>query len=163
MYRACPFLYSNFKIYIEKNKQTLDYFHRFKEIKIGGKQWEVKAIDTYGGDGIIQVLLGETFTNTIKDEYYEELTPTDQSEITDPFIKGLDVVKPYDTVEYVVQNLFDTTNGFWKIDNPKVKIVEQDSERIVVDIMTGKSGNFEINYEVDGNVLLTLPVTITSL
>ena len=73
------------------------------------------------------------------------------------------MVKPYDTVEYVVQNLFDTTNGFWKIDNPKVKIIEQDSERIVVDIMTGKSGKFEISYEIDGNVVLTLPVTIGSL
>ena len=151
------------EIYIEKNEQTLDYFHRFNTIEIGGKMWEVKAKDTYGGDGIIQVLLGETFTNTIEKEEYVEPKPTDQSDIKEPFIKGLDYVKPYDTVEYVVQNLFDTTNGFWKIDNPKVKIIEQDSERIVVDIMTGKSGNFEISYEIDGNVVLTLPVTIGSL
>ena len=125
--------------------------------------WEVKAKDYYAGDGIIQVLLGETFTNTIEKEEYIEPKPTDQSDIKEPFIKGLDYVKPYDTVKYVVQNLFDTTNGVWKIDNPKVKIIEQDSERIIVDIMTGKSGKFEISYEIDSNVVLTLPVTIGSL
>ena len=29
--------------------------------------------------------------------------------------------------------------------------------------MTGKSGNFEISYEINGDVVLTLPVTIGSL
>lgn len=150
------------EIYITKNEQTLDFFHRFAEIKIGGKQWEVKAIDTYGGDGIIQVLLGETFTNTIKDEYYEEKKPTDQSDINIPFIKGLDVVKPYDTVTYSIQNL-DVANGIWKIDNSKIKIVEQSVEQITVDIMTGKSGNFTIFYEQNGIDAIELPVTIVSL
>lgn len=150
------------EIYITKNEQTLDFFHRFTEVKIGGKQWEVKAIDTYGGDGIIQVLLGETFTNTIKDELYEEKKPTDQSDIDIPFIKGLDVVRPYDTVTYSIQNL-DVANGIWKIDNSKIKIVEQSSEQIIVDIMTGKSGSFNIFYEQEGIDTLQLSVTIDSL
>lgn len=150
------------EIYITKNEQTLDFFHRFTEVKIGGKQWEVKAIDTYGGDGIIQVLLGETFTNTIKDELYEEKKPTDQSDIDIPFIKGLDIVRPYDTVTYSIQNL-DVANGIWKIDNSKIKIVEQSSEQIIVDIMTGKSGSFNIFYEQEGIDTLQLSVTIDSL
>ena len=150
------------EIYITKNKQTLDFFHRFTEVKIGGKQWEVKAVDTYGGDGIIQVLLGETFSHTIEDEYYEELKPSEQIDNGEPYIEGLNVVKPYDTVTYTIKNL-DVANGIWKIDNPKIKIIEQTTEQIIVDIMTGKSGNFEINYEVDGNMLLTLSVTISSL
>ena len=150
------------EIYITKNEQTLDFFHRFTEVKIGGKQWEVKAIDTYGGDGIIQVLLGETFTNTIKDELYEEKKPTDQSNIDVPFIKGLDVVRPYDTVTYSIQNL-DVANGIWKIDNSKIKIVEQSSEQIIVDIMTGKSSSFNIFYEQEGIDTLQLSVTIDSL
>lgn len=150
------------EIYITKNEQTLDFFHRFTEVKIGEKQWEVKAIDTYGGDGIIQVLLGETFTNTIKDELYEEKKPTDQSDIDIPFIKGLDVVKPYDTVTYSIQNL-DVANGIWKIDNSKIKIIEQSSEQIIVDIMTGKSGSFNIFYEQEGIDTLQLSVTIDSL
>ena len=150
------------EIYITKNEQTLDFFHRFTEVKIGGKQWEVKAVDIYGGDGIIQVLLGETFSHTIEDEYYEELKPSEQIDNGEPYIEGLNVVKPYDTVTYTIKNL-DVANGIWKIDNPKIKIIEQTTEQIIVDIMTGKSGNFEINYEVDGNILLTLPVTIGSL
>lgn len=150
------------EIYITKNEQTLEFFHRFAEIKIGGKQWEVKAIDTYGGDGIIQVLLGETFTNTIKDEYYEEPKPSDQSEIEIPFIKGLDVVKPYDTLTYSIENLA-VANGIWKIDNSKVKIIEQSSEQIVVDIMTGKSGSFKISYEIEDEEPIELSVTIASL
>lgn len=150
------------EIYITKNEQTLDFFHRFTEVKIGGKQWEVKAVDTYGGDGIIQVLLGETFSHTIEDEYYEELKPSEQIDNGEPYIEGLNVVKPYDTVTYTIKNL-DVANGIWKIDNSKIKIIEQTAEQIIVDIMTGKSGNFEINYEIDGNIVLTLPVTIGSL
>lgn len=150
------------EMYITKNEQTLDFFHRFKEIKVDGKQWEVKAVDTYGGDGIIQVLLGETFSHTIEDEYYEELKPSEQVDTGIPYIKGLDVVKPYDTLTYTIENL-DVANGIWKIDNSKIKIVEQTTEQIVIDVITGKSGSFIISYEIENEEPILLPVTIASL
>ena len=148
------------EMFITKNEETLDFFHRFQKIKVNGNTWQVKAVDEYHADGVLQILLGEYFNNTIKDEYYVEPTPTEPTDLESPHIKGDDVVKPFSIVEYSIVGL---ENGEWEVDNSKkAKIISIENDKLTLEIVASKHGNFNLSYKTD-NELLTLPITIASL
>ncbi|AXF52480.1 MAG: Ig domain protein [Caudoviricetes sp.] len=151
-------------IYITKDENTLDYFHRFKEVTIGDKNWKVKTVDTYSADGIIEVCLGEWYTNSI--EKYSVKHQSKQDDIKDivnkdgVYISGKDVVDPFSTEEYKIHNLF---NGNWEIDNKKkAKIIEKTGNTVIVQIISGKSGNFNLIYNKEGEQVI-FPVKIKSI
>lgn len=151
-------------MYITKDEFTLDYFHRFKEVKINGKNWQVATIDTYSADGIIEVCLDETFTNELNDIYKEKQSKKDAESalprVEDIYIEGPKMVNPYEQYKYKVYGL---TDGNWEISNfKKVSIKSKDNTTITINIITGKSGNFILRYTTDDKEV-SLPIEIKSI
>ena len=151
-------------IYITKNEDTLDYFKRFAIVPINGDNWEVQAVNKYRGDGIIEVVLKETFNNTIKDEQKieEQNKPTPPIETESIYIAGDESVYPYETYDYLIQNTNE--NGKWMIDNPKkAQIVSQNNKEVTLSIVSGKSGRFNLIYQRENNENIIKEIKINSL
>lgn len=152
-------------MYITQNEETLDYFHRFQKLKIGNEMWEVKTVDPYSADGIIEVCLGEWYNNEFEEE------PTKKPDKTDkpideadkqrlPHIDGPTIVQPYDIIQYSIKGLQD---GKWIIsNNKKARFVNREKDVITIEIITGKSGEFNLTYENEEQSI-TLPIEIKSL
>jgi hypothetical protein len=148
-------------MYITKDEFTLDYFERFKKIKIDNKPWEVQAVDTISSMGIIEVALKETFSNTLEEEMKDAETETNgNQEAGSPHIVGSTIVYPYETYSYSIDGL---VNGIWSVDNMKlVKINGFDSAEVSISIKTGRSGNFTLSY-TSGSQTVELPIVIESI
>lgn len=145
-------------MFITKNEDTLDYFHRFTEIKVDGKTWQVAAKNEESGDGIIEIALDEYFNNTILEQQkeWEEKYPPEPivSEI-----QGELEVYPYEMYEYTIE----AEGGEWKVSNSKAKILKSSETSVTVGIVTGKSGNFDLSYCRENLDDVVLPITIKSL
>lgn len=142
-------------IFITKNEETIDYFHRFKEVKIDGLPYEVNAIDWYASDGIIEVNLEETYKTTIADEakQYEEPELPQHSKI-----EGDVHVFPYDIKTYQIKS---QEVGNWIVNNKKAKILKSTPTFVTLEVITGKSGEFTLSYVDENNVEIDkLDVTI---
>ena len=148
-------------MYITKDEFTLDYFERFKKIKIDDKPWEVQAVDTMSSTGIIEVALKETFSNTLEEEMKNAETETNgNQEAGSPHILGSTIVYPYETYSYSIDGL---TNGVWSVDNMKlVKINGFNNTEVSISIKTGRSGNFTLSY-TSGSQTVELPIVIESI
>lgn len=150
-------------MYITKNEDTLDYFHRFKQIKIGNDMWEVKTVDPYSADGIIEVCLGEWYNNEFAEESKQKSTVPDEGniELPIPRIEGPEIVHPFDIVEYTIVG-FD--KGQWSIsNNKKANFIKSEGNVITIEVITGKSGRFDLTYINEDNQSVTLPIEIKSL
>lgn len=139
-------------VYIQRNKQTQEYFNRFDKIKIDGHTWQVKVVDTLTVPGIIELEVQEYF-----DSLTEDLVKTHQINIQND-IFGLQEVYPYEIYQY---NIKDTTGEF-SISNNKARILSQTDGQCQVEILSGKKGNFNLIYTTE-NKQYTLPITILSL
>lgn len=155
-------------MYITKNEETLNYFHRFQKIDIpredgnGIDTWEIKTVDPYSADGIIEVCLGEWFNNEFAETPSSEETDDSSEEpsSTAIYIDGPKAVQPYDTVTYRVYGL---NNGSWEISNKsKAKFVSGQGNVINIEIISGKSGNFDLTYKTKTHSV-SLPIEIKSI
>ena len=149
-------------MYITKNEETLEFFKRFKVFKIDGHNWRVSARDIYSQGAIIEVYLEEYFDNTLEDEMIEIKPDVPPAE--EPHIGGPQVVEPYQTnLEYKIEGLSEELlTGTFVVNSTKIKIKEMTNNSCVIDIVTGKSGNFKIIYKREGEEDLELPVMIES-
>ena len=149
---------------LTNNEETDAYFHRFTKIKFKGKNWEVQAIDNISTEGIIDVYLKEYYSNTIQEEVDKEnkenIPEVIEPEEGTPQIKGENQVYPYDSKEFVVEN---ATGGTWFVDSNEVNIIAQTDSTVKVNVVTGKSGKFNLIYRVAGADDIVFPVTILSL
>lgn len=132
-------------MYITKNEDTEKFFSRFSKFKLGNQYWEVQATDKISVEGLIEVALKEDFTNNF-DEPIEEITKEDDR--IDPIIVGPLTVKPYSIINYGVKNI--QTGGIWSVsDLNKAQIKTVTSDGIILEIISGKSGQFTLIYELD--------------
>lgn len=145
-------------MYIEKNEETLEFFSRFRKIKIADQYWEVQATDKLTVDGIIEVALKEDFTNNFE----EEPTEIKKEDIgLEPMIYGPQVLKPFSIASYSLKNIAE--GGDWEISNPALaRIKTIDGNNIIIEIITGKSGQFTLKYIKD-NKEIELLIKILSL
>ena len=147
-------------MYITKNEETLNYFHRFTKIEIDGLPWEVQVVDAIATEGIIEVSLKETYKNTIEKEIKEKETII--LEKKDIYIKGSNKVLPYEEYLYEIVGIED--EGIWEISNNKAKIIgEKNQLQVKIGIITGRSGAFVLRYVREGLDAIELPITIESL
>lgn len=157
------------EIYITKNAETLEFFHRFQKVKIDGQTWEVVAVNSASGEGIIKVALMEDFNNTIQEQ--QAAIDIERKEETEearerrrkaglPSIVGDNIVYPYDIKEYKIEN---AGGGRWVLATKKARILKEDSNWVKIEIVTGKSGFIDLQYYIDGEVAAQLPITIESL
>lgn len=158
------------QMYITQNEETLKIFHRFKKIMINGKPWEVQAADSLTTPGIITVNLKETFSNTpetdIEKAVQESINEVKVEEQEGIYIHGPLEVYPYDVCNYELKNCGDA--GIWKIVSETrkgmVKLIDLGDYKIELNIMTGKSGNFDIVYEaLDGNIIASARIKVLSV
>lgn len=148
-------------MYITKNEETLDYFHRFTKIEIDGLPWEVQVVDSIATEGIIEVSLKETYKNTIEKEIKEEekIVIPEKKNI---YIKGFNKTLPYE--EYLYEIIGTKDEGIWEISNNKAKIIgEKNQLQVKIGITTGRSGSFVLKYVREGLDAIELPITIESL
>ena len=159
-------------IQITKNSKTMKYFDRFKVIKLKNiyideetgevfeeiHNWQVVATDKWSSNGVIDVYLKEYADNSMEDAAVQpEIVEPD---IEQPYIRGPQFVDVYDTfVEYSIEN---TSNGTFVVNSSKVKIIESTETSCVMDIITGKSGKFDIIYRRENEDDIVLNVTINS-
>lgn len=147
-------------MYITKNEETLDYFHRFTRIEIDGLPWEVQAVDAIATEGIIEVSLKETYRNSIEKEIEKDKEEV-QPEKKDIYIEGPNTVYPYEEYEY---KIIGTDGGTWEISTNKAKIIGEKTQTTVkIEITSGRSGNFILKYNKEGLDAIELPITIESL
>lgn len=128
-------------------------------MKFDNHNWKIIATDKYSQKGLIQVYLKEDFDNDMEDKQIEP-TIVEVNE-NSPHIEGPMIVKPYDkNLEYSIKNV---SNGAFVVESNKIKVIETDSSSIKLNILSGKSGSFEIKYEVGGDVAASAMIIIESL
>lgn len=151
------------QMYITKDEKTEAFFHRFAVIKVNGQPWEVQSVDSISSDGIILVYLKEWYNNSIqeaRDEEDAETVSGNELGANIPAIIGPTAVYPYDKKSYTIEN---AENGYWVIGSQKAKIIDQDETMVKIEIISGRSGNFELKYVRDGEDDIILPIEIKSL
>jgi len=148
-------------MYITKDEATEEFFHRFKIVNIANKPWEVQAIDSISSDGIIIIALKEWYKNDAEAALEQTQSPVIEEEPESPRIVGKDKVYPYDVLTYTLENIEE--EGQWSVNSQKIKILQQTRDLLKIEVITGKSGEFEIQYTLDNENVITLPVKILSL
>lgn len=149
---------------ITKTKETEAFFHRFSKIKFREKTWEVQAIDNISTEGTIDVYLKEYYSNEVEDAYLKEQEET-LPEIIPPaensvYIAGDSVVYPFDIKEYTIKNASD---GQWILEGNKARILESTEGKVVIEIVSGRSGAVNLLYKRQDKEDIVLPITIESL
>ena len=147
-------------IYVTKNEETLDFFKRFQILKIDGHRWRVAATDIFSQGSIIEVYLEEFFDNSLEDEQIKKEPIIFGEE--EPYIDGPQFVEPYQTeIKYSLANNLNAT-GVFLVNSKKIKIVNSDNNSCIINVISGKAGEFKIIYREEGKEDLELNVTIES-
>lgn len=157
-------------MYITMDKNTKQYFKRFKTVKIydpkeqKNKTWQIVGVDPYYGDNILQVFLDEYYENSIADLILEKKQQLQDEEPLNrdfPYIDGPVQVTQYSKAYYQIKNI---TGGHWYL---KWHELEQDlnsqKEIIPLNISIGDLGIFTLIYRVNGIDDITLDVNIVPL
>lgn len=150
---------------IQNTEETRKLFKRFKKVKVKNMNWEVQAADDFSLDSIITVYLKEDFSNDIKEEYEKEqaekipeIIPPEENEI---YIEGEQVVYPFDKKTYYIKNI---SGGIWKVSDTKKAIIKnQTDEEVAVEVISVRSGNFDLIYKRESEDDVVLHITIDSL
>ena len=119
------------------------------------------AVDRYTKDGLMEIYLKEVNYNEMEDvKITPEIEPIDK---TKPYINGLQVVHPYDTD--LIYSIQGANGGIWKAPSAfkQVKITYSDDLSCTIDIITGRSNNFVLQYVIGDEVIAELPIRIDSL
>lgn len=130
-------------VYIKKDDNTLNFFHRFTKIKINGHMWEVQVTDPISVPGILELELQEYYDN--KEADLPQVKPSDK----DQLIKGEKIVKQNTSVGYMVDDSIYNPSTSWTIaGNDRVKIEEtlNGGKICKVKIHEGAVGKFTLIY-----------------
>lgn len=150
---------------ISKTEETKDLFKRFAKVKIKGRNWEVQASDDFSLENIITVYLKEDYSNEIEEEYNKEQAEKIPEEIPpredEVYIEGDSVVYPFDYKVYCIKN---AEGGKWKISDSKKAIIRaQVGNEVEVEIVSARSGKFDLIYIRENEDDVVLHITIDSL
>lgn len=130
-------------VYIKKDDNTLNFFHRFTKIKINGHMWEVQVTDPISVPGILELELQEYYDNREAD--LPQVKPSDKNQL----IKGEKIVKQNTSVGYMVDDSIYNPSTSWTIaGNDRVKIEEvlNNGQICKVKIHEGAVGKFTLMY-----------------
>ena len=130
-------------VYIKKDDNTLNFFHRFTKIKINGHMWEVQVTDPISVPGILELELQEYYDN--KEADLPQVKPSDKNQL----IKGEKIVKQNTSVGYMVDDSIYNTSTSWTIaGNDRVKIEEvlNNGQICKVKVNEGAIGKFTLLY-----------------
>jgi hypothetical protein len=157
---------------ITKNSQTVNYFTRHEVIKLKltypdvetgemleeWHRWKVVATDKYSSDSVMEVYLKEWYDNEIED--YIQPIEEDQPSLMEPHIEGPAIVKVFDTdLSFSIVGL---SGGEFVVNSNKVKIKNATETSCLIDILTSKASNFELQYKIGDEVKAKLKIIIKS-
>lgn len=152
-------------LYITRNEETEDFFHRYKKVTINNRLWEVQMVNDITSDTMLIIYLKEAFTNEFEtadniagEENENNTQPIDEN--MEYIISGEGSVYPFDKATYTIDGI---DGGNWVIIGSKARIIEQTDTSVVISITSAKSGNIELNYVKDNEILATKNVVIKSL
>ncbi len=151
-------------LYITKDDETVDFFHRFQKVTINGRLWEVQMVNDITSDTMLIIYLKETYINDMEDAAasapQEISTEPEETSSEAPAIKGSLTIYPFDTKTYTIEN---AENGVWSLSNTKGRIVEQTSQSVTIEITTAKSGSIDLIYIRENEEDIVQTITIKSL
>ena len=130
-------------VYIKKDDNTLNFFHRFTKIKINGHTWEVQVTDPISVPGILELELQEYYDN--KEADLPQVKPSDKNQL----IKGEKIVKQNTSIGYMVDDSIYNPSTSWTIaGNDRVKIEEvlNNGQICKVKVNEGAIGKFTLSY-----------------
>lgn len=144
------------KIAYVKEDEYTSVLARHDVVQVDGLPFEVQAVnkDT-ASDGIMIIYLAEDYRNTIEDEL-EKIEESKEEILTE--IQGDSEVYPFDIKTYTINKI----GGSWSVSNKKIKILNQDDSKVTIEVITGRSGQADIVYTVNGEEYI-FPITIKSL
>lgn len=131
-------------LYITKNSENIEYFHRFSKVKViepetgKKKTWQVVAQNPYYGDGVIQVFIDEYYENTLEEQMVT--LPEENIPDTDAYISGDMSVSKFDTVTYTLERT-DQLADWYAICGDEVIELDKQKKFIKLDILQ-KTGKF---------------------
>ena len=143
--------------YIKEDEES-SKLARHSVVKVDGLPFEVQAVnkDT-SSDGILILYLAEDYKNTIEDEL-KQIKEDEKDTLSE--IQGDSEVYPFDIKSYSI----DEIGGSWRIsDSKKAKILKQNENEITIEIITGRTGKFDIIYTTLKGEDLVFPIKIKSL
>ena len=157
-------------MYVSKNEETLNYFHRFAKVTVENRPWEVQAIDDLSTPGVIQIHLKETFSNLVETDVDKAVQESINVDIVDEkeetYIQGPIEVYPYDRKTYEIKN-YQWTKGAWEVANETkpgiVMLNNADNNKVEVSVLTGRTGAFTLIYRDNSVIIATLDIIIGSL
>ena len=138
-------------LYIERNKETFDYFKRFKIIKLPNIQgelesWEVQAVGPNSVDDILIVRLKEYFENQFDDLNQDiQIREQEQHELQEDLI-----TYPFETIRLSVPKIDGADFNIINIsDGLKFNIktdINDNSAFFIIQLVTGNIGDFDVTY-----------------
>ena len=154
-------------LYIQRNDETENYFHRFQKLWISNKYWEVQFVNDITSETLLMVYLKEAFINEFADPA-ENAQPGDQetepsTEPQEPAvvaIQGLDAMYPFDTANFTIDS---EQEGTWSLSNNKAKINSQTTNEVSITIISSKSGSVDLIYNIENEEPIVKTITIKSL
>lgn len=156
-------------MYITADKNTNNYFERFKTVKIidprynQEKTWQVVGVDPYYGDGIIQVFLDEFFENKIADAVAAEkqITEKQEQDTSIAYIEGPKQVQQYSKAQYEIYN---AENGKWFIKwNGIQHDLKSSSKNLSLEIPVGDKKDFVLIYRRENQEDIFLNIKVIPL
>lgn len=157
-------------MYVPLNEETQKYFHRFNQVTIAGRPWEVQAIDDMSTPGIIQIALKETYNNIIEKDIDKAVEESINIDIVDEkeetYIHGPSEIYPYDSKTYELKN-YQGFVGKWVIESESrskmIDLVDVKDLSVTINVITGRSGNFTLVYKVNDKAVAALDININTL
>ena len=130
-------------------------------IKIDDKLWETQVVNPESGDGVLEVNLKETFTNSIAEQIQKEEESQEPLPPVISSIVGEFEIYPGDIKSYTFDSPIE--DGIWAVNNSKVRIIKQTKDSATIEVVTSKSGNFKLSYLNGNDVIESVDITIKSL
>ena len=139
-------------LFLERNEDTLNYFSRFKIIKVPNisgelETWEVQTVVPNSTTDILMVHIREYFENQYEDISIEETNKTQEEY---ELLESL-VCKTYDSIKVKTSYI---PGASWEIVNKTDgldiaiddAIVNGDQTVVYLQLLNGKTGSFDVHY-----------------
>lgn len=156
-------------IKIAKDSNTVNYFTRHQVVKMKlmyhdvdtdelieeWHNWKVVATDKYSEEKIMEVYLKEWYDNEMEDAEVPIEEP--QANPMEAHIEGPANIYPYDIKEYSIVGI---SSGEFVVNSNKVKIISSDEKSCVIEILSGKSFDFELFYVAENGTNIVKPIKV---
>lgn len=139
-------------LYLKRNEETIDYFNRFKIIKVPNfkgelESWEVQAVAPNKTDDVLIVFIKEYFENQ-----FDELNQCIEEQKQENHELNEDLVTyPYERICITVKEVSDAKFNIWnETEGLRFELHAQKNNdgtlTLFIQLLTGNTGSFDVVY-----------------